>query len=77
MCKTNVKTNFYYTNICKHEKNMTRLWCNIMPKTNVEETERNGGSYFYLYPLGYLAQKSFQGGFYVCQIKKIIKNFPN
>ncbi len=28
MCKTNVKTNFYYVNICKpeHEKYMTRLW---------------------------------------------------
>jgi hypothetical protein len=27
MCKTNVKTNFYYVNMCKHEheKNMTRL----------------------------------------------------
>ncbi len=29
MCKTNVKTNLYYANICEHdeyEKNMTRLW---------------------------------------------------
>jgi len=34
MCKTNVKMNLYYANICKHEheKNMTRLWCKIMPK---------------------------------------------
>ncbi len=28
----------YYVNICKHEheKNMTRLWCKIVPKTNVK-----------------------------------------
>ncbi len=32
------------------KKNMTRLWCKIMPKTNVEQIERNKGSYFYLYP---------------------------
>jgi hypothetical protein len=23
------------------EKNMTRLWCKIVPKTNVEQIERN------------------------------------
>ncbi len=41
MCKTFVKTNFYYANRCKHEheKNMTRLQCKIMPKTNVEQIE--------------------------------------
>jgi len=40
MCKTNMKMNFYYANICKHKhkKNMTRLWCKIIPKTNVERT---------------------------------------
>jgi hypothetical protein len=50
--------------LCKHEheKNMTRLWCKIVPKTNVEQTEGNEASYFYLYPFGYLAQGSFQGG---------------
>ncbi len=38
MCKKNVKINVYYSNICKHEdeKNMTRLWCKIVPKTGVE-----------------------------------------
>ncbi len=69
MCKTNVKTNLYYVNICKHEyeKNMTRLWCiKIVPRTNVEHIGGNEGSYFYLYPFGDLAQGSFQGGFYVC-----------
>jgi hypothetical protein len=42
MCKTNVKMNFYYVNIHthEHEKNMTRLWCNIVPKTNVEQTKK-------------------------------------
>jgi hypothetical protein len=61
MCKINVKTNFYYVNICKHkhENNMTSLWCKIVPKTNVEQIEGNEGSYFYLYPFRDLAQGSF------------------
>jgi len=64
MCKTNMKTNLYYVNIYKHEheKNMTRLWCKIVLKTNVEQIERNEGSHSYLYPFGGLAQ----GSFYVC-----------
>jgi hypothetical protein len=68
MCKTNVKTNIYYANICKHEheKNMTRLWCKIVPMTGVEQIERNEGSYFYLYPFEDLVQGNFQGGFGVC-----------
>jgi hypothetical protein len=68
MCKTNVKMDFYYANICKHEheKNMTRLWCKIMLKTNVEHIERNEGSYFYLYPFEDLIQGNFQRCFYVC-----------
>jgi hypothetical protein len=67
MCKTNMKIHFYYVNICKHEheKNMTRLGCKIMPKTNVEKIEGNERSYFYLYSFWDLAQRSFQGGFYV------------
>jgi hypothetical protein len=50
MCKTNMETNFYYANICKHEykKNMTRLWYKIMPKIGVEQIEGNEGFYFYL-----------------------------
>jgi hypothetical protein len=48
MCKTNVKMNIYYANICKHvhEKNMIRLWCKIVLKTNVEQTKGNEESYF-------------------------------
>ncbi len=67
MCKTNMKTYFYYVNICKHEheKNITRLWCKIMFKTNVEKTKGFKGFHLYLYPFGDLAQGSFQGGFYV------------
>ncbi len=58
MCKTNMKT---CVNIYKHEheKNMTRLWCKIMFKTNVKQTKRNEGSYFYLYPFGDVVQGSF------------------
>jgi hypothetical protein len=38
MCKTNMKMNLYCVNICKHEdeKNITRLWCKIVFKINVE-----------------------------------------
>jgi len=36
-----------------------------VPKTGVEHTKGNEGSYFYLYPFGDLAQGSFQVGFYV------------
>jgi hypothetical protein len=41
---------FIMVNICKHEheKNMTKLWCKIVPKTNVEHTKRNKGSYSFL-----------------------------
>ncbi len=58
MCKTNVKMDLYYVNICKHkyEKNTIRLWCKIMPKISVEQIERNERSYFYLYRFGDLAQ---------------------
>ncbi len=68
MCKTNLKMNFYYANICKHEheNNMTRLWCKIVWKIGVEQTKGNEGSYFYLYPFRDLAQGNFQEGFYVC-----------
>jgi hypothetical protein len=37
-----------------------------MLKTNVEQTKRNEGSYFYVYPFVDLAQWSFQRDFYVC-----------
>jgi hypothetical protein len=61
MSKINVKTNLYYANICKHEheKNMTRLWCKIVPKTGVEQTKGNEGSYSNLYPFRNLTQGSF------------------
>jgi hypothetical protein len=61
MCKTNMKMNFYYVNICKHEheKNITRLWCKIMFKTDVKHIKGNEKSYFYLYPFRDLAQKNF------------------
>ncbi len=68
MCKKNVKVNFYYANVCKHEdeKSITRLWCKIMFKTDVEQTKGNEGSYSYWYPFGDPVQGNFQGGFYVC-----------
>ncbi len=45
ICKINVKMDFYYANICKHEheRNMTRLWCKIVLKINVEQTKRMKG----------------------------------
>jgi hypothetical protein len=52
---------FYYVNICKyeHDTNMTRLWCKIVPKTNVKHIKGNEGSYFYLYPFRDLIQGNF------------------
>jgi hypothetical protein len=80
MCKTNMKMDIYYVNICKHEhkKIITRLWCKIVSKTNVEKSKGNEGSYFYLYPFGDLTEGHFQGGF-LClhQVKKFFKNLPN
>jgi hypothetical protein len=68
MCKINMKTYFYYANICKHEheKNMTRLCCKIVLKTNVEDAKGNERYYFYLYPFGYLGKGRFPRDFYVC-----------
>ncbi len=68
MCKTNVKINLYYANICKHEheKNMIRSWCKIMLKICVEYIKGNEGFYFYLCPFRDLVHKNFQGNFYVC-----------
>jgi len=68
MCKTNMKVDFYYADICKHEheKKMIRLWCKIVLKTNVKKIGGNERFYSYLYPFGNLAQGNFQGSFYVC-----------
>jgi hypothetical protein len=74
MCKINVKTDFNYDNICKyeHEKNMTRLWCKIVPKTNVEQTEKIERSYFYLH----LKEASKEA--FICALnKKAFENLPN
>jgi hypothetical protein len=51
MYKTNVKVYIYYANICKHEheNNMIRLWCKIVPNTNVEHIEGNERSLFLFY----------------------------
>jgi hypothetical protein len=61
MCKTNMKIDIYCVNIYKHghERNMTKLWCKIVPKVGVEQTEGNERSYFYLYPFRALAQGNF------------------
>jgi hypothetical protein len=47
---------------CKYEyeKNLTRLWCKVVLKIDVEQAEQNERSYSYLYPFGDLVQKSFQ-----------------
>ncbi len=40
---------FYYANICKHkhENNMTMLWCKIVRKISIEQTDGNEESYFF------------------------------
>ncbi len=71
-----MKTNLCYANICKHEheKNITRLWCKIMPKTSVEQIGGNEGSYFYLYFLGILFKEAS-----MCESNKdlFFENLPN
>ncbi len=51
--KTKVKINFYYVKIRKHEheKTKTRVWFEIVPSTNVEQIECNGGPTFIYTPL--------------------------
>jgi hypothetical protein len=67
-----MKTNLYYANICKHEheNNMKRLWCKIVLKIGVEHIEENEGFYSYLYPFGYLAQRSFEEAFMCASSKE-------
>jgi hypothetical protein len=38
---------------------MTKLWCKIVPKANVEHIKGNEGSYFCLYLFGDLTQGNF------------------
>jgi hypothetical protein len=54
MCNTNVKTNFYYANICKHEHEKKWQGYDVknLPKTSVEQTKGNEMSYFYLHAFG-------------------------
>jgi hypothetical protein len=75
MCKTNLEMNIYYANICKHEheNNMTRLWCKIVPKINVEQNERNEGSYSLFLPLWEHNSKKFSRRF-LC-VHKVRKLF--
>jgi hypothetical protein len=78
MCKTKVKTCFYYVNISKHEheKNMSRLWCKIVPKTNVEQIE--GNEVLLFIPLWGLSSRRLLRRFLcVHPIKKFIENLHN
>jgi hypothetical protein len=47
----------------EHEKNMTRLWCENMLKTDVKQIERNEGFYFYLYIFGDRAKEASKDAF--------------
>ncbi len=72
MCKTNVKTNIYSAKICKHEheKNMTKLWCKIVHKIDVEYTKGNEGSYSYLYSFGDQTQENYKEVFMCASSKE-------
>jgi hypothetical protein len=73
----NVKTNLYYVNICKHEheKNITRLWCKIIPKTNVENTKEMKGPTSIYTPLGtYFEEASKEDFMCAGLILKFIKD---
>ncbi len=75
MCKTNLETNLYYVNICKHEheNNMTKPWCKIVPKIGVEQSERNEVSYSLFLPLWECNSRKLLRKFLcVHQVRKII-----
>jgi hypothetical protein len=77
MCKTNVQTDLAYANM-NIKENITRLWCKIVSKTGVEQTKRNEGTYFYLYPFGDFNPKKFPKMFLcVHRVKKLLENLPN
>ncbi len=79
MCKTNVKTYVYYVNMCKHEhkKNMIRVWCKIVPKTNVEQIEENGGFTSIITFWGFSSKKFPRKFLCVHRINKLFENFHN
>jgi hypothetical protein len=75
-----MKMDLYYANICKHEneKNMTRLWCKIMPKIGVEQTEGNEGSYSDLCPFWRLNSRKLPKMLLcVHQVRKLLENLLN
>ncbi len=71
MCKTNMKMNFYYANICKyeHEKNMTRLWFKIVLTIDVEQIEGNERLTFIYTPLRTQFKETSKGAF-ICALSK-------
>ncbi len=54
MCKTNVKMNIYFVNVCKyeHEKNMTRLWGKMWLRLVLNKLKKMKGPTFIYTPLG-------------------------
>jgi hypothetical protein len=64
--QTKVQTDFYCdkTQKRKHKRKKTRLWNKIVLQIGLEEIKGNGGSYFYLYPFGYLIQGSSQDSYH-------------
>jgi hypothetical protein len=66
-----IQIKLYADNIWKQ-----RLWQESETKTGVEQTESNGRSYPYLYPIGDLVQGSFHRGLHVCtEQRSFLKNF--
>ncbi len=60
---TNAKQKFNWIFLQEWNKNITKLWQENVPKTNVEQTEGNGELYFYLYLLGTYFKKVSQETF--------------
>ncbi len=47
-----IQTYFFTINECKHENNITRLWCKIVLQNAIEHIENNGGIVSIYTPLG-------------------------
>jgi len=75
-----VKIDIYFANICKceHEKNMKRLWCKIVLKTNVKQNfENEGVLLLFIHFWGLKSRKLPTKFLCVHQIKKILENLLN
>jgi hypothetical protein len=80
MCKTNVKMNFHYANICKHEhkNNMTKLWCKMCLRLVLNRSKKMKGPTLIYTFLGTCFKEVSKEAFVCVSNKKVFfKNLSN